>query len=637
MSISARSLVLSGLLIGFFSIGSCKFDVETLPHHNIRGSVGFELHIDDGVAAPLVLVPGKSYYVDQIRLQVAQFGFPEDTVIDWLRRFTDFSVLDWDKMIGVRTEWEMAEDGSYTVTRMFRDAVWMSGNPVFSLEFLDEQGTSILGPINLSKANYAISRLTSMWWAVGAPGEGDLGSNLNSYYGQIDITTAGTFTGPEDDIYVVEVATAGPLDGTALVDIASVRGDERLGVPVTSGEPIDLGSAGRGATITFTEVTEDSELNAKDRWTIDCSAGSQEVGAPQPAVKAEFSAMARIFFSVARKDGEVFEIPWESDSLKITWSANPGKPYIAPIEFNFEPELDFGFGIEVGLSPPADGSAYQPGESVELSVDLFDGAGAKLHPDGQLPTYRQFLDGESNGIQYFHLSPVPCHAFFSECRLDLMEVTIAGPKQHIEQNYLEGPAESFFKAGHEFPEVWTTFVPDMWDMPIANKFSFDLPEDAKPGTYVALVKASRRYLGENSHSLKVVDFQVGTREETDYKQRIGNCKVCHFDSASLKRLRHGTTDPNTCRICHLRDHGTACEHLHTIHFFSPSFRIPRNDCSLCHLSHASNSQAREAICASCHGEIHPDELDLKEHDPYAHCGTNCHKDASTGHIPLPPL
>jgi hypothetical protein len=118
---------------------------------------------------------------------------------------------------------------------------------------------------------------------------------------------------------------------------------------------------------------------------------------------------------------------------------------------------------------------------------------------------------------------------------------------------------------------------------------------------------------------------------------VGNCKVCHFESASLKRLRHGIADVNTCRICHLRDHGTACEHLHTIHFFSPNFRIPRNDCSLCHLSHDSNSRASMAICSSCHGSIHPDELELEEHDPYAHCGTNCHKDTSTGHIPLPPL
>jgi hypothetical protein len=637
MSFSARSFLLSSLLIGLFSTGSCKLDAQQLPHDNIRGSVGFDINIENSAPTPLVLVPGKSYYVDEIRLAATQFDFPKDTVIDWLGRFSDFSVLDWTGMIGVRTQCEEQEDGSYTATCMFRDANWMHGDPSFSLEFQDEQGTSILGPIMLTKKNFAISRLTSFWWADGATGKDDLGSNQSTYFGQIEIATAGTFTGPDDDIYIVEVATAGPLDGTATVDITSVRGDERLAVPVTSGQPIDLGAAGRGATITFTEVTADSELIAKDRWTVDCSAGSQEVGAPQSAKRAGFSAMARILFSVAKKDSEVFEVPWEAESLKITWSANPAKPYVAPIEFNFEPDPDFGFEVEVSLSPPADGAVYQPGESVEVSVNLFDGAGNQLHPDGQLPTYRQFLEGESNGIQYFHLSPIPCLAFFSECRLDLMEVAVAGPKHRVEQNYLEGPARTFFTTGHEFPEVWTTFVPDMWDMPIANKFTFELPADAHPGTYVVLAKASRNYLGETSNRMKIAEFQVGTRLETQYRLRVGNCKVCHFESASLKRLRHGVADVNTCRICHLRDHGTACEHLHTIHFFSPNFRIPRNDCSLCHLSHDSNSRASMAICSSCHGSIHPAELELEEHDPYAHCGTNCHKDTSTGHIPLPPL
>jgi hypothetical protein len=635
--IPVRWLSLVFLLPAIFWVNSCKLNVEPVPHNKIRGHVGIDLAIENGSAEPLVLVPGKGYYIDEISLAVTQFGFPKSTVMDWLARFSDFSVLDFSGMIGVRTFWVQEEDGSYTATRMFRDAAWMGGSPVFTLQFLDEQGKAISDPIALTKANFTIGRLTSMWWAQGAPGEDDFGENASTYTGEIEATTAGTFSGPEDDIYVVEVVTGGILDGTAVVDITSVRGDESLAVPVTSGQLIDLGVAGRGATITFSEVVPDVELIAGDRWTVECCAESDEVGPAEPAIQTDFSAMARIFFSVANKDTEVFTVPWEAESLKITWSANPTKPYIAPIEFNFEPDPDFGFELEVNLSPPADGSVYQPGESVEVSVDMFDGAGNRLHPEGQLPTYRQFRQGESNGIQYFHLSPVPCHAFFSGCHLDLMEAVVAGPKQRIEQNYREEPAKSFFTAGHEFPEVWTTFVPDMWDMPIANKFTFDLPEDAHQGTYVAAVKATRRYLGETTHRTKVVDFQVGTREVTAYSGRFGNCEVCHIENAVLERLRHGARSFNVCSICHLRPHGIISEHLHTIHYFSSNFRVTRSDCSLCHLQHDSNTRASQAVCSSCHGSIHADELYMEGHDPYAQCGILCHKDTSTGHIPLPPL
>jgi hypothetical protein len=218
-----------------------------------------------------------------------------------------------------------------------------------------------------------------------------------------------------------------------------------------------------------------------------------------------------------------------------------------------------------------------------------------------------------------------------------MEAVVAGPKQRIEQNYKEEPADSFFTAAHEFPEVWTTFVPDMWDMPVANKFTVDLPEDAHPGTYVAVVKATRRYLGETTHRTKVVDFQVGTREVTAYNGRFGNCEVCHIENAVLDRLRHGVRSFNVCSICHTRPHGIIAEHLHTIHYFSSDFMVTRSDCSLCHLQHDSNTRASQAVCSSCHGNIHKDELFMEGHDSYAQCGILCHKDTSTGHVPLPPL
>jgi hypothetical protein len=168
--------------------------------------------------------------------------------------------------------------------------------------------------------------------------------------------------------------------------------------------------------------------------------------------------------------------------------------------------------------------------------------------------------------------------------------------------------------------------PDLWDTPISNTVTLEIPDDAEPGTYEALIKASRYYLGETCNVLDSIPFQVGTEQQTHRSAPAGNCDVCHNGNGRLKRMRHQTADATSCSVCHNRPYALAGQVLHELHFFSDNSRQKKNDCSLCHIEPGSNARVSLASCGVCHENIHQGEFDLGYVDQYQRCGLSCHGD-----------
>ena len=653
----SRSRIVAALLclgVG----GSCGFSVDAPPVQLESKGVGISVDIVNGQPAPLKLLAGQSaFYVQRLNLEVRQERYPAADVLAWLGAQSGFSVLDWTGIRQVKTDWEVESAvPTYEEISGHLGAYWMDHQAhVFTLQPMGPGATPIGSAVTLQREHYVINRRTALSWSTEQPAKGDDGANRGDY-AALTVTSGGAFAGPKDDIYLLQVEQGGGLDGSAKLRITSLRGDHEPvppgppGTPpptvaVVDGEALPLGVAGYGATITFGAAAGQTvTLEKGDRWIVRCNAKEKSVAAAEATIHATRHAMARVFFSVPRQSAPLLELGPKVSSLRLQWSADLEHPVDIPVSHEAS---DFGYGFVVAteLSKPKNGSYFTPGETVQLALKLSDGAGKALHDPEQLPTYREFVQQRSNGIQYFNLanSGTPAgNGFFAEARLNIFDVGIAGPRDKLASRYDERPLPFFVKT-IGLPEpgevVYPGFAkPELWDTPIPAKFSITLPKDANPGTYVAFAKASRHFMGERINRITDVAFQVGTATPTRFHDKSGNCRVCHVRDAALVRLRHGTKQDRLCVICHTFEHGVIPEHVHAIHFLSPNYVVPRNDCSLCHLKEGSNTRASEAVCSSCHQSIHPGEPLVQAHDNrHQACATSCHVSEPMGHVRLAPI
>jgi len=616
--------------LGLFSGCALEVSEEEDP---LEGAVGVQLRVIDGVPEPLMLVPGQRYYVQDLHFRALQFDYPAPDVVDWLAGHSDFSTLDWTGLANLPEHWEDEGLGAWGAERAWLGAAWMLDDYAFTLEVLDESGGVLGDPVVLSDDHFVMPRRSVLSWLSGAPARGDHGENTGSYDGVLEATSSGPFTGLVDDVFLVEVFAAGAIDGTAEVDISSVRGEASPGVAVTSGVPVALG---QGATIQFDDLLAlgTGELTEGDRWIVRCDATSGEVSQPEPGTRATFSARAELLFLVPATDTEVFEVPADASTLHLNLIE---RSYEFPLSLEPLPDA-YGFGLaaEVAVTHPAGNSVFQPGDTVEVVVTLEDGAGNPLHSADGLPSYGEFLVGgpEYSGILYADLGAMsePC-SVFGDCRLDIMEIEVAGPKHLSRTDHGEG-RPGYLADGAMLPDFGIIYGgfgdPSLWSAVVPNRASVQLPPDAEPGTYVAMLKAGRAFRGERSYVLETAEFQVGAAEHTSFPSRVA-CDVCHAADGAMERLRHGTGNDRLCVTCHTYEHGTAGEVVHIVHYYSPLYPVRRNDCTLCHVAEGSNSRASRAECGSCHGEIHQDEIGL-DPNPYAECGSTCHVDEPAGHV-----
>lgn len=341
--------------------------------------------------------------------------------------------------------------------------------------------------------------------------------------------------------------------------------------------------------------------------------------------------------------------------IRVTWSELPQHPFNFPVTFvspddqqptcyktgadgfPTDETTQCGFGLKQDLrfNAPQSGDYYQPGETVDFRVVLKDDQGNALHSKEHLPSMNDYLSGNSNGLLYFNSFMILTMKEQSASESGFMA---AGPLQDFKlsdtelTNYFRYPdtGEPEFYVQTSFFEI----LPGAPDSQPNTRYSFKLPDDAKPGTYVVYLKGHRSFMGERLNRLDAFFFQVGQKEVTAYPNRVGNCQICHNQFESMNNVMHGLSVDNVegCKSCHnSRSVGQTAELVHKIHFLSQKYPQNKADCTMCHLSKSSATTPSLVNCQSCHPATHGieyfnlnfSELAVKP-NAYGNCANACH-------------
>jgi len=177
---------------------------------------------------------------------------------------------------------------------------------------------------------------------------------------------------------------------------------------------------------------------------------------------------------------------------------------------------------------------------------------------------------------------------------------------------------------------------------VTDTVTFHIPPEARPGTYVAAVKARRNYLGEELPRAKVMPIQVGTTTHTEPKATIGGCSSCHTAGGDFSRVNHGLAGSKlgfaSCTTCHaplnFELEGPVYTRLHFIHSRSDRFDAPKTACKTCHLGNDSIQRTSKSACLSCHKSYPASHVaaygpiqDMYVGggpESFAQCSTTCH-------------
>jgi hypothetical protein len=346
-------------------------------------------------------------------------------------------------------------------------------------------------------------------------------------------------------------------------------------------------------------------------------------------------------------------------ALKVTWSLMPDDPFYFPVTFvppeevpatctndRGEPvQCGFGLDPQMVFAPPANGSHYALGETLNLYVDLRDSQGNRLHSPELIPSAGEILADQANGII---LPLVPFASNTLEADATPM-ISVAGPLHKMRVNSDPNVRPEYLAPENEYPFLddlnTSPFGPTRRDAKYTTRFSRKLSADPDmKGTYVALVKFTRYYMGERVTKINPVFFQVGTDDIGTYPGRVGNCQICHRGVLSLDNLRHGLSVDNieACKSCHLFDNdafGRPQEFIHRIHMNSRKFTADKNDCTLCHLTRESALRPSISVCSSCHPSTHDTDYfqatfsNSGQPNRFSTCAESCHgEQAPKNHI-----
>src|SRR5690606_35975409 len=98
-----------------------------------------------------------------------------------------------------------------------------------------------------------------------------------------------------------------------------------------------------------------------------------------------------------------FQFHPRTTQLRVIWTANLHRTYTIPVEQVANPDWDYGFAIDLAVTtPPAADGTYAPGQLLTVEFTLRDGSGKPLHEPGVLPTFLDYLSGNTpSGIQYW--------------------------------------------------------------------------------------------------------------------------------------------------------------------------------------------------------------------------------------------
>jgi hypothetical protein len=246
-----------------------------------------------------------------------------------------------------------------------------------------------------------------------------------------------------------------------------------------------------------------------------------------------------------------------------------------------------------------------PGETINLRINVKDGAGRPLNTPGSLPTYGQFLRGEiPSGLQYYDGARLASTLYYAmKHREAMFGVGLIGPTNKIKRTSLTVGFETIFLPNvptatiaadgysglfQAVPALAILFGAAPLDTPVPDTISFTVPADALPGTYILAMKARRLWAGEASNKAFTMDIQVGQAAATPANLTTGPCSTCHTGNSSLSNVLHGISDRRPCQVCHA---GLAFEpdspvdiRVHTIHQRSKRFDSNIQNCMQCHLT-----------------------------------------------------
>ena len=302
-------------------------------------------------------------------------------------------------------------------------------------------------------------------------------------------------------------------------------------------------------------------------------------------------------------------IPARAARLQLSWSEDPWNPRSVPIQRGryADTPYRYGFSTEVAVSnPPANGQYYMPGEVISIRTTYRDGAGTRLHPEGSLPTYGEFLRHSiDSGLRYYDGLRQLLTAYYAlKHREGLSIVTFGGPTHKLRPSVHEvGFFDLFFNpqtttATREEdgytglfqlnPPIQNQAFPELVDAPVSDTVDFVIPSDAEAGTYVIATKGRRDWGGQALNSGAVAELQVGQAAPTRFTPTTGNCSSCHQGTSAFSQILHGISDRRACFSCHPTmafepDHALDYR-IHLIHSRSDRVSADVNDCRTCHLT-----------------------------------------------------
>jgi predicted CXXCH cytochrome family protein len=305
-------------------------------------------------------------------------------------------------------------------------------------------------------------------------------------------------------------------------------------------------------------------------------------------------------------------IPSRATRLELRWTEQPHASRTVQVSHASPSAFPYGYGFQPSieaLNPPANGSHYVRGEMVQFRVTFRDKAGNRLHPEGSLPTYGQFLRGEiPSGLRYYNgFALFPTLYYALKHREGLMAVALLGPTDRLKTARTTVGGEEFATSQSDFATTavdgYTSIFanipptpivfggdPNDNDTPVSDIVPITIPEDALPGTYVATLKSRREWGGEALNRAVTIEIQVGTPTPTTFVAKTGRCDACHTGSSSLPNLLHGLNDRRTCFSCHsslaFEPDAAIDIRAHVVHDRSDRFNSLANinNCAKCHLT-----------------------------------------------------
>ncbi|MCY1073901.1 cytochrome C [Archangium lansingense] len=400
-------------------------------------------------------------------------------------------------------------------------------------------------------------------------------------------------------------------------------------------QPVDARGRPTGRAISM-HIGKDDRFKSNDdffirrlraiQWGYNCRSGTDCTNTQS------FSEEALVEVRNARTGATPFTLSADTRALQLSWSLRPSAPYTIPVEQVAQPTYAYGFSIDVkAVTPPRADGTYAPGTAVTFQLALRDGAGKRLHPEGSLPSYNEVTFGQNEpGFQYYRAFAFidPSTTYYRRKHRERMLMTqIIGPAQRIQpiRSIVElaaflGPDDVQTIATFERDGVYAqfqTFPPSNklfggaffpetkgWDAAVSTSWTYQLPANAEPGTYLVTVKGRRTYMGEDIPASRTIEIQVGTRQHTEAKLTTGGCKTCHTEGGEFTQVLHGNDNRAACAACHaplgFELEGPIVVRTHFLHSRSDRFDAPKQQCATCHLTQESTQRTSQAACLSCH-------------------------------------